>query len=390
MGIHGRLAKSIAAGMGGMQLQCIWLVLIFTAALCACSKAPAAGAANVPGARSAAAVSSPTARPVSDPAGAPDQTAGSCAGTPKRVSLSESKKLGAGARPDAQSGSLEKDCLMAALFPGWKSSKDSSSALASGAESTESPATRDSPAHLHVDKVPHIEGAYTEDPQDLEFDADPWGVVRLDERHAVLITYAHAGWTPGAGTYVLVGTYFFTNRDALWHLSKSVDIATWGISNQSDELKAEQWSGHGFVLSLVTENGEQGADSSDVDMTLLSPDAATHLLHASLSESDTASGGVEDEMAAFKDGVSCGDLESDDFKLPPTDKLQSRGMECRSADGHWAFDGDLIRFTYEGVGRKVDEEGNVLPLKRWKSTATYRWENRAVKLVEGKDPQFGY
>jgi hypothetical protein len=70
--------------------------------------------------------------------------------------------------------------------------------------------------------------------------------------------------------------------------------------------------------------------------------------------------------------------------------LQSRGMECRSADGHWAFDGDLIRFTYEGVGRKVDEEGNVLPLKRWKSTATYRWENRAVKLVEGKDPQFGY
>ena len=65
-------------------------------------------------------------------------------------------------------------------------------------------------------------------------------------------------------------------------------------------------------------------------------------------------------------------------------------MKSRSADGHWAFDGDLIRFTYEGVGRKVDEEGNVLLLKRWKSTATYRWENRAVKLVEGKAPQFGY
>jgi hypothetical protein len=373
------------------SLMRLWLVLIVSAVLFACSKTPPNGAANLPSAGSTAAVSSPTARSVPDQTGAPEQTGGGCADTRKPAALSEAKQSSAGVRPDAQSGSLEKDCLMAALFPGWKSSNDSSSgAPTPGDESTAARATQDSPAHVHVDRVPHIEGGYMDDLEDLGFDAEPWGVVRLDELHAALITYAHAGWTPGAGRYDIVGTYFFTNHDAVWHLSKSVDVATWGVSNQSNELKTERWSGHGFVLSLITESGEQGANTSDVDMTLLSPDKATHLLHASLAESDGASGSLEDDMAAYKDGISCGDLESDDFKLPPTDKLESGETECRSANGHWSFDGDLIRFTYEGVGRKVNKEGNVLPLTRWKSTATYRWENQTVKLVEGKDPEFGY
>jgi hypothetical protein len=76
--------------------------------------------------------------------------------------------------------------------------------------------------------VPHIEGAATEDPVDLDFDPEPWGVVRLDDLHAVLITFANAGETAGGGSYDLVGTYFFTNRDAVWHLSMGIDVATWG------------------------------------------------------------------------------------------------------------------------------------------------------------------
>ena len=282
---------------------------------------------------------------------------------------------------------------MAALFPGWKSTdKAAGSSQPPTPESAEeTPASPASPAHLHIDRLPPSAGFIaSEDAEDLDFDPEPWGVVKLDGLHAVLITQASAGYTPGAGRYQLVGTYFFTNRDGVWHLSKHNDVATWGIANQSVALKAEPWPGHGFVVSLITENGEQGGNTSEVDMTLLTPNGATHLLSASLAQSDGASGSYEDEMSVFKDGISCGDLESETFKLPANDKLQSAYVDCHSTDGHWSFDSDLIRFNYEGVARKVDTAGNLLPLDRWKSVATYRWDNQGLKLIEGKDPQLGY
>jgi hypothetical protein len=280
---------------------------------------------------------------------------------------------------------------MAAIFPGWKPSRESDSNIATPArESPDLPATRDTPTHLHVTQVPHIEGAYTEDPDDLDFDPEPWGVVKLDELHAALITFARAGQTPAGGAYDVVGAYFFSREDSMWRLSKRLDVVAWGISNETEQVKAEQWPSHGYVLSLITENGNQGAFASKVDMTLLSADSAVHLLYASLGETDEASGNYQDAMGAMKDGISCGDLEKDDFKLPPSDRLEFGDEECRSAEGHWSLDGDLIRFAYHGVVRNVDHDGKLLPLRQWNSTAVYRFNKGTAELVAGKDPHFGY
>ena len=303
--------------------------------------------------------------------------------------MTDTKSSSGGIRADAQSTSLDQDALMVALFPGWKpTSKAADSGEQPVPESTKDvPAIPVGPAHLHIDRLPpNEEYIASEDPEDLDFDPDPWSVVKLDDLHVVLITEAVAGWAAGASRYTLVGTYFFTNRDGVWRLSKHQDVAAWGISNQGTDLKVESWPTHGFVLSLTAGSGEQGANSFGVDMTLLTPDSVIHLLHASLWQSDAgsaASGGESDEA------ISCGDLESDTFK-PPHGKLESGGIDCHSAGGSWKFDGDLIRFAYGGVRRKVDSDGNVLPLERWTSAVTYKWENQSIKLIEGEDPQFGY
>lgn len=362
-----------------------WPVFILGAVLCGCSKTPPNTTAPPPNPGSAVAVSPPAAPAASSQADVQAQTEADSTASESAAS-SNAKPTNAGVRENAQSTSLEKNALMAALFPGWKPT--AGGAQNPGSSSTEDVPAAPGPAHLHVD---HLEGASGDDAQGLDFEPDPWRVVRLDELHAVLITEAEAGWTAGAGQYDLIGAYFFTSRDGVWHLSKHNDVATWASANQSNKLDVESWPAHGFVLSLVTENGEQGANSSQVGMTLLTPDDATHLLSASLAQSDTGSGHFEDELNAFKDGISCEDLESDNFKLPPKDTLlQANAIDCHSAAGHWSFDGDLIHFNYEGVGRKVDADGNPLPLQRWKSVVTYRWENHGVKLIEGKDPEFGY
>lgn len=308
--------------------------------------------------------------------------------TPGSATPPDAKSSSGGMRADAQSTSLEKDALMGALFPGWKpGSKAGSSPPPAPASTENAPVSPAGPAHLHVDSLPPNAGYdASEDPGGLDFDPEPWSVVKLDDTHVVLVTVAYSGWAPNAGTYTLVGTYFFTNRDGAWHLSKHRDVAAWVISNQGTDLKAESWPAHGFVLSLTTGSGERGENSWDVDMTLLTPDNAIYLLHASLAQSDTDSPVVESE---FDDGISCRDLESDGFK-PPHGKLEAGGIDCHSAGGHWNFYGDLIRFNYEGIRRKVDSAGNVLPLERWSSVVTYKWENQTVKLIEGKDPEFGY
>lgn len=369
-----------------------WSVLILGAILCGCSRTPPYTPAHPSHTGATPATPPPVAQVTSGEVEASKRADGATP-TPGPAAPSDAKPSNGGMRADARSTSLEKDALMAALFPGWKpTNKATDSGQPPTPESTgQTPVSTATPAHLHIDRLPpSAEFTASEDAEGLDFDPEPWGVVKLDELHAVLITQASAGDTPGAGRYQLVGTYFFANRDGAWRLAKHNDVATWGIANQSVALRAEPWPGHGFVVSLITENGEQGANTSGVDMTLLTPNGATHLLNASLAQSDSASGSYEDDMNAFKDGISCGDLESDTFKLPPNDKLQPSYVNCHSTDGHWSFDGDLIRFIYEGVGRKLDADGNILPLERWKSVATYRWENQGLKLIEGKDPQLGY
>ena len=377
---------------GSVGHRNLWPALILAAVLCGCSKTPPNATAHLPVAGSAAAPSSPAVRAAPNESDAPGGT-GVDTPTPELAAPSNTKPSGAVVRADAQSTSLEKDALMAALFPGWKPAGKAAGGQAPTPESAEehTPVSREGVAHLHVDRLPPSAGGMSsEDPEDLDFEPEPSSVVKLDELHAVLVTLASAGDTPDAGRYQLVGAYFFTHRDGVWRLSKHNDIVTWSIANQSVALQADPWPGHGFVVSLITENGNRGENSSDVDMTLLTPNDATHLLNASLAQSDGASGNYEDEMNAFKDGISCGDLESNTFKFPPNDKLQTGDLDCHSTDGHWSFDGDLIRFNYEGVGRKVDTDGNLLPLERWKSVATYRWENQGLKLIEGKNPQLGY
>lgn len=106
------------------------LPLIVSLLLHACSKAPSNGAAGVP----------------------------SAGGSPKPVATSEAKRPSAGARPDPQSATLEKNSLMAAVFPGWKPPKEGGNvAPTPDGTSTEAPTTPNGPGHLHIDKVPQVD-----------------------------------------------------------------------------------------------------------------------------------------------------------------------------------------------------------------------------------------
>ena len=354
-------------------------VLIISAVLTGCSKAPPFNASNTtaplsPTARAAPAQAEPPAHP------------GESADTLQSVSGSEVTHSNAGVRADAQSASLEKGALMAALLPDWKPDEDTSTSTAPLSPSAEVQANQDSSEDPHVSGADHIHVELATGDTDLY--PQPWGVVKFDAFHAVLITEANGGTGTAGGSYVIVGTYFFTNRQGTWHLSKAQDVVTNEYSNELTELKTEQWPGHGVLLSLMTESGNHGDFARRVNMTLLRPDSATHLLTASLSERDEGDT-FTDKMGVLKDGVGCDALESDDFKLPPGDTMFTE-IDCHSAEGHWSLDGDQIHFNYEGVKRKGNEDGSVPPLQRWKSTVTYRWEHEHMELVEGKNPEFGY
>jgi hypothetical protein len=233
--------------------------------------------------------------------------------------------------------------------------------------------------------VPHIPGASTSDPEDLTFVPDPREVVMLDATHAVLITAASAGELPSGGSYVIVGTYFFNkDGDAHWTLAKRIDVATWGIQNESWEVKTEKWPEHGVVLSLITEGGNQGAFTKDITMTLLTLGHADHLLHASLSQQDDGSGTELDSG----ENVSCHDLEMPSYKLPVGAKFKAE-TNCHAAEGAYRFDGDLIRFKYRMVSRTGDEN-KLLPLDISTSQAVYQFQAGSLKLIVGKDPELGY
>ena len=132
--------------------------------------------------------------------------------------------------------------------------------------------------------------------------------------------------------------------------------------------------------SRVVRTGYQSASVTNLTMISLQPDSAIELLDTSLSSgSDLIRGNVDD--------LDCQNILDPKYAQPESVSIDS--ANCEDTKGHWRFEGERIRLTFNWATREANDNGRLKPLKQWDTTAVLQWTGAALKLVEGKLPEFG-
>ena len=268
--------------------------------------------------------------------------------------------------------------LLALAFPGWHP-----------ASLAEVPAGKPAIQRLRVPKVawPFHGGIgdSTNQPRDIVKIA-PLDVVRMDDTHAVLATWALSSDDHRAAacdsyycTYAL-GLYFFEWADAGWHLRKRMDVATSLDGSAAPASRVQMWPGRGAVLGISQENCH-GGDCVD-RLQLL---------------------GLETGRIGFRFDMATGIYEGDRFSPDPCSEVVDpaykprpeenyANVNCRLAHGQWRVDGDTLRVDIEESSRKAhdDPQGNPVlgKLRIQQRVVRLARQGSTLKVVDGKLPDY--
>lgn len=268
--------------------------------------------------------------------------------------------------------------LLVLAFPGWR--PDSPAEVAAG-----KPAIR----HLRVPKVawPFHGGIgdSTNEPRDVVKIA-PLEVVRMDETHAVLVTWALSSDDHRAAacdsyycTYAL-GVYFFEWSGSAWRLRKRLDVAASIDGSNEPAARVAMWPGHGAVLG-VRQSNCHGGDCVE----------ALQLI------------GLETGRIAFRFGMPtgideggmfspdpCQDILDHAFKPRPDEDYSA--VRCRQAQGDWRIDGDAIRIDIDEStrqGRQDSQGASTLgKLRNRHLIVRLVPQGATLKLIQGKVPDY--
>lgn len=261
----------------------------------------------------------------------------------------------------AHSKSLERNALMSIVFPGWK---------------------KTGPARIQEVELPES-GASENSPQRsiTKADIEPIYVVRLDEKHAVMLTHTlpvtddnqlmdcHA-----CSNYV--GAYFFALDDAGWRLTKQQDDAVrTGLEGNLGDTKIVQFGSLGYVFASEWGSCWQGYCGSWLVLAGLQPDRATVLAKGIPMAAQNA-GAYADctERLTNKDASSI---------LP---KEQVSMQECFDVSGAWKPDGATLKVIFQSTISSVDDNGRILPRKEARESAIYEVKNGTFTLEKGRNP----
>jgi hypothetical protein len=201
-------------------------------------------------------------------------------------------------------------------------------------------------------------------------------VTRLDETHAVLVTWA---LPVGEGHYTAcdsyycryaLGAYFFTKHGAAWRLSRRIDVAANPYGSTLPEARVQKWPGRGFVLATSQQHQHGGYSVEHLTLLGLAPDQLLFSFQTNISKDDGA--------AHMYD---CKQVLDPSYKLP-SDFEDS--INCDEAEGKWRVDGDSIRIDFSERSRATDEAGHLLPITKAKFFARMKPRNGELVLVEGK------
>ncbi|HEY9025896.1 MAG TPA: hypothetical protein VIP05_16460, partial [Burkholderiaceae bacterium] len=214
----------------------------------------------------------------------------------------------------------------------------------------------------------------------------PLVVVRMDDMHAVLVTWALPSGDHRAAacdsyhcTYAL-GVYFFEWAGAGWHLHKRLDVAASLDGSDEPAARVEMWPGHGAVLGIRQSN-YHGGDCVD-DLHLIGLETSR------IAFSFDMPAGIDENGNPGPD--PCSDLLDPAYK-PRRDEDYSLAR-CRRAQGDWRIDADAIRVDIEESSRQGREDAHGNPtlgkLKTRNLLVRLVPHGLTLKVVQGKVPDY--
>jgi len=212
----------------------------------------------------------------------------------------------------------------------------------------------------------------------------PMNVIRLDDRHAVMVTWARPladDGTPQCDSYgclYAVGAYFFTLTESGWIVSRRDEVAAQVYTSGPLKSRVLAWPGHGYLLSMALPFSAQGDEMDDVFLMGVQSDEVSFTGKIPIAESNSQS--YEQDCNLFLDA-----------KHEPRQRHgYEQGFECRSGEGKWRIDGDAIAVRYEQLIRGVDANGRLRALKHTIRDVRLVPEAGGLQVVSGELPQFGF
>ncbi len=274
---------------------------------------------------------------------------------------------------DLGAGSLSRRELLAAAFPDWKP------ALGKDGK----------PVATMIDAIamPSVHWPWIDDNFDSGSDDDattvqvvPMNVTRLDETHAVLTTWMlpiRADVEAACDSYYChyaLGTYFFTLKDARWHLSHRVDVASNAYGSEAPKARVEAWPGKGFVLGDSQKYCKAGYCVEHLTLLGLEPDQVLFEFQSTVAQSGS---GIRP--------IDCSQMLDPSFKLP---EEAPASLECNEAQGKWHVDGDAIRIDFEETSRTTID-GVLQPVTEANFFARLVPKDGKLVLVSGRLGDYG-
>jgi hypothetical protein len=264
------------------------------------------------------------------------------------------------------SGTLSRRDLLAAAFPAWQPVRDSTG----------------KPSKPSIDAIamPQVswpwpqDGTQDGDPPATTVQIVPINVTRLDDTHAVLVTWAlpvGGGRDAACDFYYCryaLGAYFFTWEGTAWHLGRRIDVAADPYGSEAPKVRVEKWPGRGFVLGASQQHRHGGDSVEHLTLLGLAPDQLTFSFQTDVSKHD---GGVRD----------CEEVLDPSYKLP---QGFEGSLDCEEAEGTWHVDGDAIRIDFAERSRMTDDGGRLLPLTEANFFARLQPGGGSLRLIEGK------
>lgn len=267
------------------------------------------------------------------------------------------------------SATLSRRDLLAAAFPEWRPARDlTGKPAATFIDAIAMPQV----AWPWLPHAPNADGATT-------VHVVPLNVTRLDETHAVLVTWALPVASDAACdsyfcTYAL-GAYFFTRSGDAWRLSHRVDVAANPYGSTAPKARVERWAERGFVIGTTQQHQHGGYEVEHVALLGLAPDQLMFSFQTNISKDDNAAHDYD-----------CNGILDPSY-VPPVDGLPP--VRCEEADGKWRVEGDSIRIDFAERSRATDETGRLLPPVRKNFFARLQPSSGTLSLVDGRLGDYG-
>lgn len=282
---------------------------------------------------------------------------------------------------EATAARLKRDELMPLIFPSWSAEGRDNSSGGSKTYRFKLSSLGDSAPIIAEGEVESL-------------DPHPLQVIRLDNEHAVLITGSDLYVGDGdqyclnyGGCPIIIGAYFFEQSADGW--TPTIRFDNLALEYGFTSVGVRNWPGHGFLLSVNSEDSAQGGSRKDIDFVLLQANSAT-TMHVSIG-GDFDGGRTVYEVPSSDTNrretgeAICGDFMRTSFHAPEGAIFDETSVDtCTQTRGKWRLESDRIRLTYRILRRTF---GPLQHVAETIQTADVAEVDGVLKVVTGSIPE---